>query len=268
MLFSGDLKNKTVAMAAIAGLAYAGASGAAIVTGSSEGELFLNLINTTAGVSATFDLGVPIQSFSVDALGPAGIRLQWDLSGTAAWSSFVGAAGASLGSSKFDIKALGPSNAFAGDVVYLTTVSSGVPANQDFSQLQNFQQVDAFVQVTNGAATHSTQSNGADFAIAANPSLYHETAVGDSWMNFLNGTSTGAIGSDLTFYQLSGNFFDGLVNVSPYGGAWNLSEAGMLSYATAPIPEPGSWAMLLAGLTALGAIARRRLAPRGGDSLG
>lgn len=271
MLLSRNLKNKTAAAIAAAGLAYASVAGAAIDFASLDGELFLNVINTTAGVSATFDLGTAIGAFDPDALSAPGIMLQWDLSGTAAWSAFVGAAGTALGTSKFDIKAIGPSLPFVDDqLVFLTTASTGLTidpdtgvTNQPMDTFGLFGDVGTyFVTDTNGEATHSTQANGANFATSLTPNLYHEVAVGDSWRNTFVGTSTGAIGSGLPFYLLSGPgfLFDAeYAQGRLYAGLWTLSEAGVLSYATAPIPEPESWAMLLAGLVAVGAVVRRRL---------
>ena len=291
MRFSEALKHKTVLAALIAGLGYHGACSAAIGFGSvSGGELFLDVVNITATASATFDLGFPtfasrpglavdpmIQTFDIVALSAPGVRLTWDLSGTSAWSSFVRAAGTSLGKSKFDIKAIGPSDPYNNEkVIFLTTASSGDPINYDltteqlklqsFASLQGFAVVGDFVTATNAEATHNDELNGANFvkSTSANDSPYHEMAVGDDWHHQFSGDvrSTGPIGAPLPFYELYGtleNTFTDATEVRSYGGVWTLSEAGLLSYATAPVPEPTTGAMLVAGLVAFGAIARRRL---------
>ena len=291
MRLSGTWKHRSMLMIGIAGLAYHGACGAAISFGTMDGELFLNVVNTTVNASATFDLGVPtfasnpslavdptITTFGLSALSQPGVKLTWDLSGTEAWSSFANESGAALNQSKFDIKALGPSDPDNNlEVVFLTTISKGNPRFQSFALLQGFAVVgDTFVAATNGESTHSDsiEGNGANF-ITNDPSLYHELAVGDSWSNQLiggngNSSSMGPIEPEpidpenggLAFYRLSGtsaNSSTDRTDAPPYAGVWKLTQAGLLSYTTAPVPEPASGLMLAAGLAALGALARRRL---------
>ena len=76
------------------------------------------------------------------------------------------AAGTSLGESKFDIKAVGPSDPDNSDkVIFLTTASSSDLSHQSFIRLQAFGLVgETFVAATNAEPTHNAQLNGANFA--------------------------------------------------------------------------------------------------------
>lgn len=61
-------------------------------------------------------------------------------------------------------------------------------------------------------------------------------------------------GTDFTSPQLKVNFFDG-------AGGDKVGSLLSMNIPAAPVPEPGSWAMLAGGLSVLGALARRRKRP-------
>lgn len=44
----------------------------------------------------------------------------------------------------------------------------------------------------------------------------------------------------------------------PYAGAWSLDAASGIGYTLLPVPEPGTWALFLAGLGTVAGVARRR----------
>jgi len=64
------------------------------------------------------------------------------------------------------------------------------------------------------------------------------------------------IGQSLAFYQITRA---ATPLYTQYAGTFSLGADGALSYTVAAVPEPGTWAMLAAGLLTVGAIARRRI---------
>jgi hypothetical protein len=79
-----------------------------------------------------------------------------------------------------------------------------------------------------------------------------------------NNAVTGYTSTNFYYVQQNGLLDPTPFTVIPFGNAaglatWTLAQDGTLTYALAPVPEPGTWAMLLAGLLGLFAIARRRV---------
>jgi hypothetical protein len=147
---------------------------------------------------------------------------------------------------------------------YLSTSKSSLDLadNQTLSTLSFFSSVDNHfnnVAAGQGANDGVTASSGAAY-------VAHGTALGANfnWQNRSTaGSSAAAVGESLNVYFYDGVAFPGTnrATVTQFGNAngvasFSYSE-GILTY-TAPVPEPETYALMLAGLGLVGAIARRR----------
>jgi hypothetical protein len=86
-------------------------------------------------------------------------------------------------------------------------------------------------------------------------------AGGDQWNGQVSFTSTGSANNGLNFYFLSNssNVAASQAAVTKFDGLWSFdATTAQLSYATAPVPEAETYAMMLAGLGLVGFMVSRR----------
>ena len=252
-----------------------------------NGELFFSLwsdngtATTADDVSYTRDLGIKINDFAsaVNPITLAAAKITAGYTQSFAadtlLSSFLNSA--TLAGANLLWNVVG-ADSFGADR-FVSTAAQGTPALPAQSTSLHRQVgaagVPQYVSAVNGLAGNTNLAlNNSITATFSDGNAY---AGGTAWGSSLGGrvsfNSAGTIGAQLPFflqYETSttqtGNAlqqqFTSALGAGANGSAayWTLDASGNLSYNVAAVPEADTWAMFAAGLLAVGAIARRRLA--------
>jgi hypothetical protein len=272
------LKMKLMA-AAIALVASAGANAAMTNFASGDSSLaFIALDTTGSPISMMMDLDYSLNSFLPVAMSAPGIKIEWNFNAntlkvnnavqgaaqtnwSGAMSTFAGVAQAA--DTKWAVIGGDSSTTgIPGEVRYLTTSNSTLTTlqSQTKANLAGFSGVDSLVNANNLLQTTSngsTASAGAayvgDGAAFGTPGKWENKFAGVAWANE-------GVSNHNAFWMLDTNNGTSATKalVTGYGGDFTYA-AGVLTYQTAPIPEPETYALLLAGLGMLGFMGRRRL---------
>lgn len=260
------MKLKMIAAAALAALSLP--SFAAIET-IDNAELVLVVWDGTASYAK--DTGLTIDQLVASSSSASGYTFTLDLStlGGTAWTQFVGTDGVLASDTRWALVAtdVNPANSLVpNDLRLLSTLSPGTVfsnyLNLDWSV--SMQQVgEKFINI-NATGNHTTNNfafNGESYNLLGTLGYFPPSdALGS--LNFNMSNAVGAT-SNLAL-TTSSDEFDGFAAISGtrLGNSQGFGVAGFngttLAYTVAAVPEPGSVAMLLAGLSAIGFVGSRR----------
>jgi len=271
-----QLKALVAALAIVAALPAQAAMQTAVV--GTDSSLILTLVDSTNVVSATFDLGPTFSTFDRT------VNQSWDLKTVNyidAWNAFNGAASAGK---QWGVYVADGAGTAAGAQARLVTAgtAAGLSTTITNSGLGSTAALfDQFITASNNIAANGTSilnnhqqvENGSNFvsllpatnaASGLNVNAYSTTGkIANS-----GGDSNGAFDTDLFAWTITRSSSNNINNATPaqlsvagFNPFFNLSSTGVLTYtatAAAPVPEPETYGMLLAGLGMIGFVARRR----------
>lgn len=259
-------------IAAAAALALSGAANAAIDVGTDgAGDFFLTMWDGSS--SYTIDLNLQQNTLNTDLANPAGYSFSLNLASDALFNSFI--AGANLGSLSWNLTAVETQGADTVTQTYSALPPTGISNDNGRTMAAG---VGAFAGLVNNGMTAQGSANSAVFA--ANTPGYANNPLGQNPF----GPNNGGLLNFNNSGSLANNSFEsglGLVSMaflatgtansiySPLSGALSPvrvyigPDYTLHIAAVAAVPEPETYAMLLAGLGLMGAIARRRRQQQG-----
>jgi hypothetical protein len=232
-----------------------------------------------AGVTASWNLGGNTRSVNGSAV-----------TGNYAWatqaSNFFATAGANYKWGVFAADSVNTgapaTNLISGGNIMFTT-SFFDPANDlgtgttPSSVTNGAGAITQFMVASNGKGTHTAGTTGANVATSGvefvGTAMVDGTGVGNFNQQLGTNDFLSAPGAT-AFFAWANNgsgstsrvFSIGVPNAeaaeSPFPATWSWDQtSNTLTYVAAPVPEPGTYALLLAGIAVVGSMARRRMAP-------
>jgi hypothetical protein len=280
-----NFKLKAVAAALALAAAVPAYADVPTLAATGNSDFILTVLDTSANISATFDLGTNYAAFNqtgtdlaVSNITASGTNLSWNLASNAnystAWGQFLTAAAGSLSSIQYAVTAAdnaGPSGAINNGArgVITTYVSPASLTTQQVATQAGFfdQYINNFAATGNSSSyqNYSTVSGPGSSVAASGTLAYALPTYNVNKLDAVGPTTMGTIGNSLGVVQETtgaSSFAAAAQTVFGNGAQFTLLSNGALSYTTnvAAVPEADTWAMMLLGLGFMGFVARRRQA--------
>lgn len=244
---------KTLAAAVVMAAAATGANAAIDNGAGGNGDLFFNVWDASG--SYTRDLGYSIDSFQATLSAAGNINLSWTADAT--FTSFL--AGVSdVNALKWNIVAVDKSGANRLLETYTTLPSPKKTNDVTRTAANNTQSFATAVNGVIGAA--DSVAVGSSSAAWAGKSAFKDTAGGYLFFSNAGTVANNSYASGLGFMRIDAASTGVATSVyTPYVDGQSVKaywDGSTLNVAA--VPEPESYAMLLAGLGMIGFVARRR----------
>lgn len=224
--------------------------------GTTTGDIFLNIVDTTNNSAFFFDTGISQASFNGSAsLTPV------NLASDPNYAAFKAAVAATDNLDYSLLSSTKTTTSPAVATVFFTT-------NNTVSPVAGIGVAQSQAVIASGFLPNinNTTSSTANSALATGGG----SSASNFWGNPLNegvvqtqlniASDSAAIGTALAFYSESSNALRSTstpATVTQFAGTWDLTSGGLLSYTVSSVPLPAPLFLLVSGLGLMGVMSRR-----------